>query len=97
MADFPRRWGAYVLMRPLGSGGMGTVSLALTRAGGEEAVCVIKRLTPETLSDETRRRRFQREAEISRTLSYSGIAKTIATGEEEGEPYIAQEYIEGRT
>ncbi|HVZ88947.1 MAG TPA: serine/threonine-protein kinase [Polyangia bacterium] len=96
MADFPRRWGAYVLMRPLGSGGMGTVSLALTRAGGEEAVCVIKRLTPETLSDESRRKRFQREAEISRTLSYSGIAKTIATGEEEGEPYIAQEYIEGR-
>ncbi|HVV52503.1 MAG TPA: protein kinase [Polyangia bacterium] len=84
-------------MRPLGSGGMGTVCLALTRAHGEEAICVIKRLTPETLSDESRRKRFQREAEISRTLSYSGIAKTIGAGEEEGEPYIAQEYIEGRT
>src|SRR5579871_989925 len=97
MPDFPQRWGAYVLIRPLGSGGMGTVFLALTRAGEEETVCVIKRLTAETLSDAGRRRRFQREGEISRTLSFEGIAKTLECGEQQGEPYIAQEYIEGRT
>lgn len=97
MPDFPQRWGAYVLVRPLGSGGMGSVFLALTRSGAKETVCVVKRLTPETLSDPDRRKRFRREGEISRTLSYGGIARTFEAAAYNGEPYLAQEYIEGRT
>src|SRR4051794_11385442 len=97
MPEFPQRWGAYVLIRPLATGGMGSVYLALTRSGGVETLCVVKRLTAETLSDPGRRKRFSREGDISRTLSFAGIARTLEAGEYRGEPYLAQEYIEGRT
>lgn len=93
---YPRRWGAYVLIRPLGGGGMGDVYLALHGRPGREKLCVIKRLTPDTLESPDRLRRFQREAEIARTLAHGAIAQTLAVDEVDGEPYIAQEFIEGR-
>ena len=97
MIEYPQRWGDYVLIRPLGSGGMGSVFLALTRAGGVEKPCVIKRVNAETLSDPERLQRFRREADISRTISNSSIARTLHAGDHDGEPYIVQEFVEGRT
>jgi eukaryotic-like serine/threonine-protein kinase len=97
MIEYPQRWGDYVLIRPLGSGGMGSVFLALTKAGGGERPCVIKRLNAETLSDPERLQRFRREADISRTISNSSIARTLHAGDHDGEPYIVQEFVEGRT
>ncbi len=97
MAGFPRRWGDYVLIRPLGTGGMGAVYLALARLDGEEALCVIKRLTAEALADPACRERFRREGQISREFSCAALAKTIAIGEHDGEPFLAQEFVEGRT
>src|SRR5436190_13118256 len=94
---YPRRWGAYVLIRPLGGGGMGDVFLALHGRRGREKLCVIKRLTPDTVESEERLRRFQREAQIARTLSHGAIAQTLAVDDVDGEPFIAQEFIEGRT
>ena len=93
----PRRWGAYFLVRPLGGGGMGDVYLALSGRPGLEKACVVKRLTPETLEDPERVRRFRREAEIVRSLSHGAIAQTIAVDDYAGEPFIVQEYIEGKT
>jgi len=93
---YPRRWGAYVLIRPLGGGGMGDVYLALNGRPGREKLCVIKRLTPDTVESPDRLRRFQREAEIARTLTHGAIAQTLAVDDVDSEPYIAQEFIEGR-
>ena len=93
----PRRWGAYFLVRPLGGGGMGDVYLALSGRPGFEKACVIKRLTPETLDDPERVKRFRREAEIVRSLSHGAVAQTIAVDDYAGEPFIVQEYIEGKT
>ena len=97
MANFPQRWGAYVLIRPLGSGGMGSVFLALTGRPGMEKLCVIKRLNADTLSSPDRLARFRREADIVRTISHGAIAQTLAVDNFDGEPFIAQEFIEGRT
>ena len=97
MEAFPQRWGAYVLIRPLGSGGMGSVFLALTSRGGNDKLCVVKRLNADTLSDHERLRRFQREADIARTLSHGAIAQTVSIDDHDGEPFIAQEFVEGRT
>ena len=97
MIEYPQRWGDFVLIRPLGSGGMGSVFLALTRAGGIEKPCVVKRLNADTLSDPERLQRFRREADISRTSSNSSIARTLHAGDHDGEPYIVQEFVEGRT
>jgi serine/threonine protein kinase len=97
MSEFPRLWGGYVLIRPLGSGGMGAVFLALTGRTGRDRLCVVKRLNAETLTDHERLQRFRREADIARTLSHGAIAQTIAVDDYEGEPFIAQEFVEGRT
>ncbi len=97
MDAFPQRWGAYVLIRPLGSGGMGSVFLALTGRAGNDKLCVVKRLNADTLSDGERLRRFRREADIARTLSHGAIAQTLAVDDHEGEPFIAQEFVAGRT
>ena len=96
MEGFPRRWGAYVLIRPLGAGGMGDVFLALQGRAGHERLCVVKRLIPDTLASPERLSRFRREAEIARALAHGAIAQTIEVGELAGEPYIVQEFIEGR-
>jgi serine/threonine protein kinase len=97
MADFPRRWGAYVLIRPLGSGGMGSVFLALTGRPGMTKLCVVKRLNADTLSSDESLARFRREADIARSISHGAIAQTLAVDDVDGEPFIAQEFIEGRT
>jgi len=97
MADYPQLWGDYVLVRPLGSGGMGLVFLALTRTADVEQLCVVKRLHGATLSDPGLLQRFRREADISLTIAHSAIARTIRAGDHEGEPFIAQEFVEGRT
>ena len=97
MIEYPRRWGAYVLICPLGSGGMGSVFLALSGRPGSEKLCVVKRLNADTLSNPERLARFRREADLVRTLSHGTIAQTFAADSVDGEPFIAQEYIEGRT
>lgn len=97
MAEYPQRWGDYVLLRPLGSGGIGSVFLALTGQPGMEKLCVIKRLNADTLSNPERLARFRREADIVRTISHGGIAQTIGADTFDGEPFITQEFIEGRT
>jgi serine/threonine-protein kinase len=76
---------------------MGDVYLALAGRPGFEKPCVIKRITPETLPSEEHVKRFRREAEISRTLTHPLIAQTIAVDEFEGEPFLVQEFVEGRT
>ncbi len=97
VTSLPSRFGPYVLVRALGGGGMGNVFLGVYGAAGAEKLCVVKRLIPETLTDTERRARFRREADIVRRLSHGAIAKTLAVDEVDGEPYIAQEYLEGRT
>lgn len=75
---------------------MGDVFLALQGAAAHERLCVVKRLTPDTLASPERLSRFRREAEIARALAHGAIAETIEVGEVAGEPYIVQEFIEGR-
>lgn len=95
--DFPRRLGAYVLVGPLGGGGMGNVYLALQGRPGLEKLCVVKRLLPEDAGNAERLARFRREAELARRLSHGAIAQTLAVDEVAGEPFIVQEFLEGRT
>jgi serine/threonine-protein kinase len=46
--------------------------------------------------DETFRRRFSREARIAQTVAHPNVVPVLATGEHEGVPYMAQEYVEGQ-
>jgi serine/threonine protein kinase len=90
-----QRIGPYEIVRELGRGGMGVVYLAkdVTLA----SPVALKVLPAETAWDQDRRARFQREAQIVRSLSHPGIATVFQFHEFEGMLCIASEYIDGMT
>lgn len=93
---YPYRFGPYVLLQPLGEGGMGKVALALVADERKEQLCVVKRLHARYLKDGEHRKRFDDEAAISRRLSHPNLVDTLAAGEVNGEPFIAQGFVDGR-
>jgi len=89
------RFGAFRLLRVIGSGGMGVVYLAdQVPLGRRVAVKVIK---SELLFSASARERFQREAQVVSQLDHPGICPLFEAGEVEGRPYIAMRYLEGDT
>jgi serine/threonine protein kinase len=95
LSDFPQKLGAYVLLGPLGEGGMGAVYLAMSGHQEMETLCVVKRLRLELRSEPEHVRRFRREADLTRRLVHSNLAHTHNIGEVEGEVFLVQEFVEG--
>lgn len=94
MPDIPRQIGRYAVEKELGSGGMGEVYLAYSPAGSPAAVKVIRsdRLDPDT------RARFEKEAEVARTVvGTNRVARFLDADPYADRPWLAMEYVEGRT
>jgi serine/threonine protein kinase len=90
-----QRFGAYQIIRLLGAGGMGSVSLAQdTRLPRKVA---LKTLNPALIHDESSRRRFEGEARAASALNHPNILTVFEYGEVEGIHFIASEYVEGVT
>lgn len=88
--------GPFHVLAPLGRGAMGTVFLA--RDGRTEQLVALKILPPRLARTEQRMlARFRREMELSQKVSHPHIAWTYDVGEYRGVPYIAMEYIPGKT
>ena len=88
------RIGPYRIERRIGSGGMGTVFLAV-RVDEFEKRVAIKLLKP-GLSTGAVVRRFRHERQILARLDHPNIAKLLDGGTtEEGLPYFVMEYVEG--
>lgn len=91
--------GPYRVERVLGMGGMGTVYLG-REPGAAGRLVALKVVRHAGLSTQGRHR-FQREADALRRLEHPGIAHIYDSGVFEGEdgprPYLALEYVEGRT
>jgi serine/threonine protein kinase len=94
--SFPCKFGPYILVEMLGTSGMGEMVLALAGQLDKEKLYVVRRLAPELRSKAQAKDHFRREGQLSLRLSHGTIAQTLAVGELEGEPYLVQEFIEGR-
>jgi hypothetical protein len=86
--------GGYRLIRELGRGGFGSVHLARTPDGGLAAVKLLH-LAPGT--DPRFAEMFAREVEAARRVSPFCVARVLDADPHAAQPWIATEYIEGRT
>jgi serine/threonine-protein kinase len=77
----------------LGKGAVGSVYLAEETSTGHRVA--LKLLAPELARDERFRRRFLRETELAATLHHPNIVRTLGSGEEKGDLYLAMDYIQG--
>ncbi|PID38815.1 MAG: hypothetical protein CSB49_03650 [Proteobacteria bacterium] len=85
----------YRVVRLLGRGGFGDVYLARdTRLGRRVALKVVH---PEHLGSDEAIERFLFEARATARFAHPHIVTVFGVGEHEGMPYVALEYLEGRT
>ena len=100
MADKSRQedgqsWGGYILLEPIGAGAMGLVFKA--RHVRLHRVVALKRIHHGVHASEGERKRFLREAEAIARLRHPHIVTLYESGEQEGQPYLAMEYVAGKT
>jgi serine/threonine protein kinase len=94
MVGMPERIGRYTVAKELGSGGMGEVYLAYTPGGDPVAV---KRIRSDKL-DPLMRARFEKEALIARTvIGTNRVARFLDADPFADRPWLAMEYVAGRT
>ena len=92
---YPRRFGKYVLLKPMARGGMGEIYLAATGETGLEKCCVIKKIIAER-SDRAKANRFLDEAKVVLRLTHANLVPTFDAGEIDGEFFIAMDLVEGK-
>ena len=95
MNEFPRRFGSYVLLKPLARGGMGALYLALSGPEESAKLCVIKTVLPH-LADKEYLQRFRDEAKVVVRLSHGNLVPVFDSGQVAGEIYLAMDFVEGK-
>ena len=92
MPDLPAFIGRYRVVERLSSGGMGVLYLARDPAIDRTVAIKVARVSSVEL-----RERFLREARATGRLNHRNIVTIYDVGEHDGEPFIAMEYVPGRT
>jgi serine/threonine protein kinase len=95
MEGFPRRFGGYVLVKPLARGGMGALYLAVHGQRGMEKLCVVKTALPH-LIEKGYLQRFKDEAKVVVRLSHGNLVGVFDAGQVKGEIFLGMEFVEGK-
>jgi serine/threonine-protein kinase len=88
------RVGRYEITEPLGQGGMGTVYKAYDPLLAR--VVAVKVISAQFSTQPDLRERFFREARAVARLDHPNIVTVYDLGEEDGVPYLAMQFLEGR-
>ncbi|HEX3346317.1 MAG TPA: serine/threonine-protein kinase [Polyangiaceae bacterium] len=94
----PPRLGPYELLRRIATGGMAEVYFA-RRAGphGFQKIVAVKRILPQFARDADFVAMFVDEARVCARLGHPNIVQVFDFGEQDGELYMAMEYVDGTT
>lgn len=90
-----RRFGHFELIKELGRGAQGVVYLAEDTLLGRRVA--LKLLVGSGAQSKEVRERFQREGKITSRLNHPGICALYEVGEVENIPFLAMQYVKGRT
>jgi len=90
-----RTFGEYEILDKLGQGGMGAVFKARRRSSGR--IVALKVVLSHAGVSRKARDRFLREARTMARLRHPNIVSIFEIGEQGSTPFIAMEYVEGRT
>ena len=90
----PARLGPFLLLKLLGTGGMGAVYHAVDESLGRHVAVkvMLKSFAEDTESVET----LRREARMAATLNHPNIVQIYSFGTEKGQPYIVMELVSGQ-
>ncbi len=95
--DAGRKVGKYEILTRLSMGGMAELFLAFTAGpGGFKKFVALKQILPDVKADEAFVKMFLDEARITAAFSHANIGQVFDLGEEDGELYLAMEYISGQ-
>src|SRR3954471_18290710 len=99
-ARFPRRFGErYVLLKPLGEGGMGEVFMSSSGRAGVTRVCalkIVRNFHPERDAEDLTQR-FLDEAKVVTQLTHENLVYVFDFGIVDRKGYLAMEYVPGKT
>jgi serine/threonine-protein kinase len=84
--------GPYRVEEMVGEGGMGVVYRATAPDG---QIVALKLVKGEIAKDDVFRRRFDREARTAARVGHPNVVPVVDTGEHEGIPWMAQQFITG--
>jgi hypothetical protein len=85
--------GPYRVVSCIGNGAMGTVYEALDMRLGR--LVALKRLHPHIASRPGAAERFLREGQAAARIRHPHVVQVVAVGNEDGEPFLAMELLEG--
>lgn len=96
MSQF-ERFGKYILLEKLASGGMAEIYLAKSLgAQGINKFLAVKRILPQFCENPEFKEMFREEAKVSVNLRHSNVVPIFDFGEERNQFYLVMDYVEGR-